>query len=488
MATSKNNTTISARMLPPAVSRRSFIERLGLGAGAVLLSPIASALVSEARGQVNDRKIAFFMLSGNGIHPDWLFTPKEFAARSQPDDVLTVQSTLLDAPKTFTLPPMFKAMEAYRSRMLLIDGLANKVTGASHSTNYGALSAMGDENGDEGSPGGEFGPPAGITIDQFIANQIGTKTPRKSVLYGISTAETATAAGHYGIFAAGKDKPLPIYQNPSALFTDVFGKAMTPAPNAPTGGNDKAAARQRLVFDTIRGDIKRLEGALAGTEKRKLELYLEAIEEFEKNQQAIKLVTANCTIPPVPMGTPATPVDALESMNLIGTLALTCGVTNVVGVSCGCGPSHDTFPDLGKLFSGTNHENIDGHADERGRTEAFTIMYNWLGKLMARTIQSLATIKVGDRTLWDNSVFVFTSENGEDHHAHYNRWPVALFGNAGGKLKADGRFLRFPARGSSGYRSMADLYCTLATALGTPTNDFAKGGPEPVKGPIDLLM
>lgn len=475
----------------PVLSRRTFIERLGLGAGAVLLSPIANALISEARGQVQDRKIAFFMLSGNGIHPDWLFTPKEFkppgvgAEGTQYD----VKSTLLDAPKTFTLPPMFKAMEAYRSRMLLIDGLANKVTGPSHSTNYGALSAMGTgESGDEGSPGGELGPPAGITIDQFIANQIGSKTPRKSVLYGISTAQTATAAGMYGVFAAGKDKPLPTYQTPDALFTDVFGKTMTPSPTAPVGGGDKTLARQRIVFDTIRGDVKRLEGALAGTEKRKLELYLAAIEEFEKNQKAISTLTGSCKIPPSPMGKPATPVDALESMNLIGTLALTCGVTNVVGVAVGCGFSHDTFPDLSKLYAGTSFEGVDGHANERARTESFVILYNWLGKLMAKTIESLATIKVGDRTLWDNSVFVFTSDNGEEHHANYNRWPVALFGNAGGKLKADGRFLRYPARGSSGYRSMADLYCTLATSLGTPTNDFAKGGPEPVKGPLDLLM
>ncbi len=479
----------------PAISRRSFVERLGLGAGAVLLSPIANMLISEARGQVVERKIAVFMLAGNGIHPDWIFTPVEFKPPGVGSEgtQYDVKSTLLDAPTTFTLPPMFKALEAYRSRMLLIDGLANRVAGPSHSTNYGALSAMGTPDLPEDSPlgfGGEGGPPGAITIDQYIANKLGATTPRKSVLYGISTAKTATAVGQYGIFAAGKNMPVPIYQNPTALYTDVFGKFMAPAPasTGPAPGAGLASARQRIIFDTLRGDITRLQGSLGPIEKRKLDTYLAAMEEFEKNQKALAAVAGSCTVPPAPMGTPANPVAALESMNLIAGLALACGVTNVAGVSCGCGPSHDTFPRVSQILKGTPYEDVDGHAGQVERTASFNILYNWLGKMMAQTIATLNTIRVGDKTLWDNSVFALTSENGEEHHATYNRWPIALFGNAGGKLRADGRFLRFPKRGSTGYRSMADLYCTIATALGIPTNDFAKGGPEPVKGPLELLM
>lgn len=58
-------------------------------------------------------------------------------------------------------------------------------------------------------------------------------------------------------------------------------------------------------------------------------------------------------------------------MNLIGTLALACGVTNVVGVSCGCGPSHDTFPSLRKIYAGTPWEGVDGHSNRAVRTPSF---------------------------------------------------------------------------------------------------------------------
>lgn len=482
---------------PPAISRRSFVEKLGLGAGAVLLSPIASALVQEARGQAVDRKVVVFMLAGNGIHPDWCFTPVEFKPPGVgPEGTqYEVKTPLLDAPLTYTLPPMWKAMEPYRNRMLLIDGLANVVTGPSHTTNYGALSGFDGADGKEA----EEGPPGSITIDQYIANKLGATTPRKSVLYGVSTAKTATAVGKYGIFAAGKNMPMPIYQLPSALYPDTFGNFMLPAPTAPTSTTpapNLSATRQRIIFDTLRGDITRLQGSLGAIERRKLDAYLAAMEEFEKNQKQISTIAtgSGCKVPAAPMGAPATAADALESMHAIGTLALACGVTNVVGISVGCGPSHDAFPDLSKIQAGTELAGMKvgwdnwGHEAEPLRTPVTTVLYNWMGKLLGQTIETLKTIQVGDKTLWDNSLFVVTSENGEEHHAAYYRWPVALFGNAGGKIRADGRFLRFPKRKNTGYRTMADLYCTIATAVGIPTNDFAKGGKEQVLGPIELLM
>lgn len=472
--------------LPPVISRRSFIERLGFGAGAILLSPIAQTLVNEARGQVTDRKVAYFMLVGNGIHPDWLFTPTEFLPPGVgPEGTqYDVKSTLLDAPLTYTLPNMFKSLEPYRNRMLLIDGLANRVAEASHSTNYGALSGFGGADGKEA----EDGPPGGITIDQHIAQKIGANTARKSVLIGISTRTTVTTTS---VFAAGKNMPLQHFQSPSALFSDLFGNA-APAPGAPTGGG--GAEKQRIIFDTVRADVTKLQKALAGPERQKLDTYLTAMEEFEKQQKALGMALSSCSAPAAPpAATPMAPEDQFESLNSIATLALTCGVTNVVGVSIGCGPSHDRFPRrFARITAGTQWVNKDwsnvGHEDRPIRVPMMEILYQWLGKQMASTIESLKTVKIADKTLWDNSLFVLTSENGEEHHANYRRWPIALFGNAGGKLKADGRFLRFPKRGSTGARSMADLYCTIATALGVPTNDFAKGGPEPVLGPIEILQ
>jgi hypothetical protein len=116
------------------------------------------------------------------------------------------------------------------------------------------------------------------------------------------------------------------------------------------------------------------------------------------------------------------------------------------------------------------------------------MVHNFMSGLIARMMDVLSTIKEGDRTIADNLVGIYTSDNGEMHHSKKERWPVVVVGTAGGKLKSDGRFIRFPKRGGSGGRSLADLYCSIATAAGVPTDSFGKGGNEPVQGPIATLM
>jgi hypothetical protein len=469
-----------------AISRRSFVEKLGLGLGAALLSPIAETLVNEARGQAAERKIAFFILAANGLHYQWNFTPPEFPTPDNSD----VWTPVLDGPTRYTMPPSVRPLEPYRSRMLLLDGLCNenRVGGdGGHSMRFGALSGMPPGNGKNPALDGT---PGGPTIDQYIAGRTSAGRPRKSVLVGISSKPDPQYAS---VFASARDKPEPQFQSPAALFSDLFGTAAGDAAGVNTG-----ALKRRVLFDTARADVARLEKALAAPERQKLAGYLKAIEEFERRESMLGVLSCRPDAPPAV--SPA-PEDVLESLHGMATLALTCGITNVVGVAVGCGNSHSTFPTLRKLSVGTPVANLlnengrplvigngIGHEPRNVQGPAMELVWRWCSTLVARTIESLAKIRVGDTTLWDQSCLMITSENAEQHHADHNRWPLVLVGNAGGKLRTEGRFLRFPMKGAAGNRSMADLFCTLATAFGIPTSDFAKGGNERVQGPIDMLM
>src|SRR5688500_2245171 len=102
-----------------ADSRRSFLEKLGLGLGATLLSPIAQTLVNEARGQDVDRKIFGVWLVANGRQFDWNVPPREVTG---PHGFTT---PVLDGPTSYTWPAMLGALAPYRNLMLLIDGLFN---------------------------------------------------------------------------------------------------------------------------------------------------------------------------------------------------------------------------------------------------------------------------------------------------------------------------------------------------------------------------
>jgi hypothetical protein len=474
------------------IPRRGFLERLGMGAGAALLSPVARTLLSEAQGAESARKRIVFVLMSQGIHPDWNFSPSEYRENSTNSNDRPVP--VLNGPTKYTWPNMLKPLERYRDRMLLLDGLTNvpKTGTHGHSAGYSALSCFPAARGGNNDSSASL--PGGISIDQFIANSLGASTRVKSVLWGVSRSPQAQLPR---IFAAAAEKPEPHNQSPALMMNDLFGASAG-------AGAGKAAARQRLVFDGIRTDIKRLQGSLGAPERRAMDHYLGTIEEFEKRQQTIS--AGSCQ--PGAMTGPLLGVqqgdveDRMESMNEMALLALTCGLTNVVGVSIGCGMSHDNFPTFNRIARGTPYENWIGPGDSKlkGITElvghgtraqygpAMDIVHQFVSGLIARMADGLSTIKEGDATILDNTVFVYTSENGEQHHSDKGRWPVIMLGNAGGKLRSDGRFIRYPVKGQKGNRSMADLFCSLSTASGVPTDSFGKGGNETVSGPLPELM
>lgn len=445
--------------------RRSFLERLGLGAGALVLSPIARKLVGEARGaEVGHKRVVFYLLGG-GIDPRYNFTPPEFKT---PD----INYAVLGDQRGFTWPAMIKALEPWRNRTLLVDGLANqsREAGVGHSMQYSALTCV---------PGLQS--PGGISIDQFIANAIGSATPRRSVLVGGAERET-TKAQFTRVFAFDKDRPAPFLQQPHLLYEDLFGGAV----------NDAATRGKRtMLFDLLRTDIKRLQSALAGPERAKLDDYLGQLDDVDRRSAAVM-----CSAGAAPAAsTTLSMEDRISTLVDLATTALVCGVTNVVGVSNCTGNPHSYWPKWKTIAAGTSFATtgIDatlvGH-DETGvrRGPGMDLLHNWDAGNIARMIKALQAVREGDGTAFDNTVIVYMSDNGENHHASHNRFPTVIVGNAGGKLRADGRFLRYPKKGTTGARSMADLFCTLATAVGAPTSEFGKGGFENVTGALAEVL
>jgi hypothetical protein len=429
-------------------NRRAFIEKAGLGAGALLLAPIAESLINEAHGQAGARKRVVFLLVSNGLQPS-VFTPP---------GIPVANSKLLPGTTEFRLPKMFEPLAAHRNRMLLIEGLTNRVS-AEHSAGHGALSGVNVARG----TGADNGPPAAVSIDQFIANKIGTGTAMKSLLWGVSRYSQTLEAR---IFAAGRERPIPHIVSPGVMWERLFGNSGASSP--------EVARRRRPLFDALRSDIKALKAQLAPSERLKLQEYEEVLSSSEKRLALVQPIT--CTRPGRPGATPT--VEArMAAMNELSIAAVACGLTNVVGISMGCGNGHSA-PLMQELHKGTRFESegqldlgTHGHFPDTGPLVQ-EIVFTYMSKLVARMIEEWSKIKEGDKTIFDNTVIVVTSDNGEQHHSKKDRWPVALFGNAGGALKVDGRFLRYEPAGG---RALVDLYTSLANAVGAPVDKFNDG-------------
>jgi hypothetical protein len=133
-----------------------------------------------------------------------------------------------------------------------------------------------------------------------------------------------------------------------------------------------------------------------------------------------------------------------------------------------------------------------GYVDDNGHgpnPQTMAYLHGWHSGLLKGVADALSGIKEGDKTAFDNAAIVHCGENGEAHHSDHVRWPVAIYGDAGGALKADGRYLRFAKKGGSGARSLADVYATIGAAFGVANpDDFAKGGPEARQGVVHEML
>ena len=94
-------------------------------------------------------------------------------------------------------------------------------------------------------------------------------------------------------------------------------------------------------------------------------------------------------------------------------------------------------------------------------------------------------------SMLDNTVIVFISDNGEQHHSTASEFPVVLIGGKNLGLNTGGRTIVYPGvdTGGSGHRQVSNLWNTLGHLAGDPLDTFGKEGPYRVAtGPLTELL
>ncbi len=468
-------------------SRRSFVQRIGLGMGAAMLGPLAKNLIREAQGQAAGRKIAMFWFTPNGIHTNWVFSPPEFKEKNneggRPENDTIINSS------AFTLPEAFSPLN--KSQVLMLDGLQNhprKDEDGGHGEGFVALTCVPGTDVNHYKPGN-------ITYDQHLANTISAGTPRKSVLIASSSHSDQDMKNN--LFAEGADKPIAAFQNPVLLFKDLFGNAM-----ASTAAVGTPSVKNRVLFDGLRYDIARLESQFAAPEKDKLSQYLTAIETYEKSLAAAG--SLSCTTPQAPTLTQTgDAIDVLQSLNDMASVALLCGMTNVMGVDIGTIDSHDYGPNINHLLLGTPLDGADGtslgdvgHEGEAKRGPVLTALFKWMSSNVATTLTTLQA-----DTNVASAFAMLSSDNGDEHHSQHMRWPLVLVGNAGSAVNLNGRFVRYSnvgwqdaLSGQTGEQpSLIDVYKAIGLGLGVPDGNFGthpdgKGPNARSNGPLPEML
>jgi len=447
-------------------SRRSFLKGLSLSAaGSMYLGPALSQMLQAAEGTARQRPRFLFVLEGNGLPPEQLhpqnltFTPRE--NREQ------YQEFAIEAE---SLPASLQPVKDYADRMLILQGINGEVCGGGHSTSHGALGAY---NSREGRAVHE------ATVDCVLGANAGTIF--ENVILGISQQDRDVI---FNCSAFGPTQRAATICNPATAHDRIFGAIE----------GSSATQTQGMLLDFLQDDIKRTRRQLGGIEKEKLDAYLNAYEHIEARNKRIRAAggKASDAVPEIDkLYSSEQPEEKLDAHFEVGTAALMTGLTDVVTIASGVGFRH--FNIMFPRFASQSKHQI-GHAviakqqDAIAEAEAIRA-YHF--SLIARTMRQLKQIPEGNGTMLDNTVIVYLSDAANTHHTRCEEWPYVLLGGAE-RLKLDGRYLQFPNRGQSGWRTVNTIHNTLLHAAGIPRDDFGhriQGEDDDVQmGPLSQIF
>lgn len=473
-------------------SRRDVLKGTTLGAGSFLLEPILHQLHLQAAENSPKPTRFVFVLEGNGLpwhqiqpigieragtkHRDNPNGGRRGGGKNGQDK--RERTKLVNVPVgKHKLPESLEPLNPWKDRVTVIQGLSGRVTGGTHSRNFGAL-------GVHNSHGtfGTTGTPQGETIDVALGKRL--QGIFKQVGLGIVNSPNQTVV--YNCSAWGKGKPLPTQCRPDLAYANLFGSA--------AGGDAKKEfVGRNTMLDFLHEDLKRLKSKVGSFEKEKLEQHLAAYEALRNRQSRLNEIesTLRKHAPVVSdKYTSEVETDRLDAHFDIAAAALIGGLTNVVTLASGVGDPYFTvrFGGLGI----TCDKHLIGHGGShqgKNANRMGIIIRRFHFELIARLMKKLQAVREGDGTMLDNTLIVYLSDAGEAHHAKCLEWPFVLIGNAGGRLKS-GRYLEYPWWGNTGHKTIGNLYATFLHALGDHRDYFGVKDPmlSGISGPLTELL
>jgi len=441
------------------MDRRHFLRGTGLGLGAVYFAPFLRSLEANDRDSAMKPARVLFFVQGNGIYPAEI--QPETIEREKKSSKL-VDCSLEEHELRFSLEPL----APWKRKLTMIHGLAGKIARGSHNSGFAALGCW---------PMGKKA--YGETVDVAMAKRLGGIYP--NIGLGVSNRSSAMT---YNLSSAGRGKALPTLLNPVIAHKQFFAAGLS-------GAARGEFEVETNLLDFLAGDVKRITRELDGSEREKLEKYLEAFEAMGDRQGELaklskQIAKATPEIDPKhgviqSSRTEATGVfDRLEAQFDVAAGVMIAGLTNVVTMSAGAGPDRIGLScmasELGVSggYVGAHGIGHGGGPHGRGSSEWHALIRRKCVEKLARFIAKLESIPEGDGTMMDNTLVVYLSDSAEGHHPLCTEWPFILIGDLGGRLKTGNRYLSYPWYGQTGHRTTANLYLSLLHALGDRRDTF----------------
>lgn len=428
-------------------TRRQFLRSLGLSAATL---PFLPALHRLRAAESAPMQRVIFMFSPNGTIP-----PEFWPDQTGPD---------------FALKRILAPLEPFKSRMMTLKGISNKIRGAGdgHMRGMSCLLTATELNPGNIQGGGErpAGWAKGLSIDQEIKNFLQSKketaTRFGSLELGVNVGNRADPWTRWTY--TGNNQPLAPNNSPYEIFDKLYGRV-------------KERENLGSVLDEVSEDLKLVAGKLSKDERQMLEKHETFVRQMEKDLKAMeghKLRFPPPKLEPgVDLDNDGIPkVSVMQADLIVNAFANDLARVATLEYTNSVGQSRMRWLGINDGHHGLSHE-PDKNTDAQEKLVKINV---WFAEQLADLAKKLDAIPEpgGYGTMLDNTTIIWTNELGKGNsHSHDNIPFVALGGGLGLKM---GQALQFDKVAHN------RLWLSLAHGFGHKietfgSEQFCEGGP-----------
>ena len=297
-------------------------------------------------------------------------------------------------------------------------------------------------------------PNGNVTIDQFIADEIGFQTRFPSLTVG---SEGGIHGGCQIAWTKSGVRVPPI-TGPAELFDRLF---VEDSPERQSRRHQENRL-QASILDTVLGEANRLSKRVNREDKDKLDEYFTSIRDVEKRLE-LRQRWASLPKPKPPFDRPENKnkVEDLPMLYELIALALQTDSTRIATLEIG----GDFLPQnlgIDKSYHGLSH-----HGNDEAAIKHLITLETYQIEQFAKFLTRLSKMEDGNRTLLDSTAVLFGSGIGDANTHKNSDLPIIL---AGGGYR-HGEFRKVPSSGPNKV-PLCNLFVDIAQRMGVETDSF----------------
>jgi hypothetical protein len=372
--------------------------------------------------------------------------------------------------KNFELSPILEPLAPFRDQLLVVSGLDNRPAlhregepVAGHGPITGAFLTGAHAKPTEGA-----NVESGVSMDQIAAAHFAKDTQLASLELGLEENDIAGAcdvgyscAYINSISWRTPTTPLPMQNNPRAVFERLFGDSDT---------TESAARRARLlkeasILDAVTAKVARLQAKLGASDRNKLDEYLESVRDIERRiQKAEEQSDRDLPLMERPSGAiPATFEAHCKVMMDLQVLAYQTDMTRVITFMISKELSNHTYPEIGVPEP---HHPLSHHQERPESLEKLVKLQTFHMQMFAYYLEKLRSTPDGDGSLLDHILIMYGSGMGNSNLHDPRNLPMLVAGGGSGRI-ATGKHIRCPEG-----TPLSNLFLTLLNKVGVSTESI----------------